>query len=509
MIAKIYSVVVSWLDGQLVEVEVDIHNGMPAFIIVGLPDTAIQESRERVRSAIKNSDLPFPRTKITVNLAPADIKKTGPSFDLPIALWILLEECNISQDILNETLVVGELALDGIVRSVQAVLPTVIFAKEKWYKRVIVPEENAIEAALIPGVDIIPAKNIAEIVQMLSGNVPMVIQPTSSIDDIVRRIPHELVDFNQIVGQQYAKRALLIAAAGGHNILMEWPPWSGKTMLSKALGTILPPMVYEEIVEVSKIYSVAGKLSKEHPLITERPFRRIHHTASAISIIGGGRDSKPGEISLAHKWVLFLDEMLEFPQTVLETLRQPLEDGVISINRVQSSCIYPARFMLVGAMNPCPCGFMGDTVKKCTCQPFQIERYRSRLSGPLLDRMDIFIHVPRVNVDEIANKSATTTTSEEFRQQVIFAREKQLLRLRETGKTSNAEMTNKDIDAFCVLDAASGELLQKAVQKLDLSTRAYYRTLKLARTIADIAGLDDIGAEHITEALGYREKTQK
>lgn len=508
MIAKIYSVVVSGLDGQLVEVEVDIHNGMPAFIIVWLPDTAIQESRERVRSAIKNSDLPFPRTKITVNLAPADIKKTGPSFDLPIALGILLEECKIEQALLNETLVVGELALDGAVRAVQAVLPTVIFAKEKWYKRVIVPEENAIEAALIPGVDIVPAKNIAEIVRMLSGSLPITLQPPSSIADIESHNPHELVDFSQIVWQQYAKRALLIAAAGGHNILMEWPPWSGKTMLSKALGTILPPMVYEEIVEVSKIYSVAGKLTKEHPLITERPFRRLHHTASAISIIWGGRDSKPGEISLAHKWVLFLDEMLEFPQTVLETLRQPLEDGVISVNRVQSSCIYPARFMLVGAMNPCPCGFMGDPVKKCTCQPFQIDRYRSRLSWPLLDRMDIFIHVPRVNVDEIATKSAPVTTSLEYREQVIHAREKQLLRLREAGKTSNAEMSNKDIDTFCALWPAENELLQKAVQRLDLSTRAYYRTLKLARTIADLADSDMIKSEHITEALGYREKTK-
>lgn len=508
MIAKVYSVVVSGLDGQLVEVEVDIHNGMPAFIIVGLPDTAIQESRERVRSAIKNSDLPFPRTKITVNLAPADIKKTGPSFDLPIALGILLEECKIDQKILDETLVVGELALDGLVRPVQAVLPTVIFAKEKWYKRVIVPEENAIEAALIPGVDIVPAKNIAEIVRMLSGSLPIAIQPASSIADIESHSPHELVDFAQIVGQQYAKRALLIAAAGGHNILMEWPPWSGKTMLSKALWTILPPMVYEEIVEVSKIYSVAGKLSKEHPLITERPFRRIHHTASAISIIGGGRDSKPGEISLAHKWVLFLDEMLEFPQTVLETLRQPLEDGIISVNRVQSSCIYPARFMLVGAMNPCPCGFMGDPVKKCTCQPFQIDRYRSRLSWPLLDRVDIFIHVPRVNVDEIAAKWMPAPTSAEYREQVIRAREKQLSRLREAGKTSNAEMSNKDIDLFCVLGPQENELLQKAVQRLELSTRAYYRTLKLARTIADLAGSDTIQSEHITEALGYREKTK-
>lgn len=508
MIAKVYSVVVSGLDGQLVEVEVDIHNGMPAFIIVGLPDTAIQESRERVRSAIKNSDLPFPRTKITVNLAPADIKKTGPSFDLPIALGILQEECKIDQGILDETLVVGELALDGAVRAVQAVLPTVIFAKEKWYKRIIVPEENAIEAALIPWVEIVPAKNISEIVRMLSGSLPIAIQPASSIADIASHNPHELVDFSQIVWQQYAKRALLIAAAGGHNILMEWPPWSGKTMLSKALWTILPPMVYEEIVEVSKIYSVAGKLSKEHPLITERPFRRIHHTASAISIIGWGRDSKPGEISLSHKWVLFLDEMLEFPQTVLETLRQPLEDGVISVNRVQSSCIYPARFMLVGAMNPCPCGFMGDPVKKCTCQPFQIERYRSRLSWPLLDRMDIFIHVPRVNVDEIAAKWSPATTSAEFREQVIRARERQLIRLRESWKTANAEMSNKDIDTFCALWDTENELLQKAVQRLELSTRAYYRTLKLARTIADLADSDMIKSEHITEALGYREKTK-
>ncbi len=508
MIAKIYSVVVSGLDGQLVEVEVDIHNGMPAFIIVGLPDAAIQESRERVRSAIKNSDLPFPRTKITVNLAPADIRKTGPSFDLPIALGIVAEEMSISQELLSETLVVGELALDGAVRPVPAILPTVIFAREKWYKRVIVPEENAIEAALIPDIDIIPAKNISDLIKVLSGEMPMIAQPASSIADIVNHSTEHVIDFSQIVGQWMAKRALLIAAAGGHNIIMEWPPWSGKTMLSKALGGILPPMNYEEIVEVSKIYSVAGKLSREKPLVTVRPFRCIHHTASAISIIGWGRDSKPGEISLAHKWVLFLDELLEFPQTVLETLRQPLEDGIISINRVQSSCVYPARFMLVGAMNPCPCGFMGDATKKCTCQPFAIERYRSRLSGPLLDRMDIFIHVPRVNVDEIAQKSVPSTSSSELREQVIKARNIQLQRLTSTWKTSNAEMGNKEIEQFCILESSVAEILQKAVQRLDLSTRAYYRTLKLARTIADLEGVENISQAHITEALSYRERSK-
>jgi magnesium chelatase family protein len=508
MIAKIYSVVVSGLDWQLVEVEVDIHNGMPAFIIVGLPDAAIQESRERVRSAIKNSDLPFPRTKITVNLAPADIRKTGPSFDLPIALGIVAEEMSISQELLNETLVVWELALDGAVRPVPAILPTVIFAREKWYKRVIVPEENAIEAALIPDIAIIPAKNISELVKILTGESPMKPQPASSIADIVSHSTEHLIDFSQIVGQWMAKRALLIAAAGGHNIIMEWPPWSGKTMLSKALGGILPPMNYEEIVEVSKIYSVAGKLSREKPLVTARPFRCIHHTASAISIIGWGRDSKPGEISLAHKWVLFLDELLEFPQSVLETLRQPLEDGIISINRVQSSCVYPARFMLVGAMNPCPCGYMWDATKKCTCQPFAIERYRSRLSGPLLDRMDIFIHVPRVNVDEIAQKSTPSASSADLREQVIRARNMQLQRLASTGKTSNAEMGNKEIEQFCILEPSVAEILQRAVQRLDLSTRAYYRTLKLARTIADIEGVENISQAHITEALSYRERSK-
>ena len=508
MIAKIYSVVVSGLDWQLVEVEVDIHNGMPAFIIVGLPDAAIQESRERVRSAIKNSDLPFPRTKITVNLAPADIRKSGPSFDLPIALGIVAEECKIPQELLNETLVVGELALDGAVRSVAAILPTVIFAREHGYKRVIVPEENAIEAALIPDIEIVPAKNINDLVKALAGERPMPVQPASSIADIVSHTPEENIDFSQIIGQLFAKRALLIAAAGGHNIIMEWPPWSGKTMLSKALRGILPPMGYEEIVEVSKIYSVAGKLSREHPLVTQRPFRCIHHTASAISIIGGGRDSRPGEISLAHKWVLFLDELLEFPQVVLETLRQPLEDAIISINRVQSSCIYPARFMLVGAMNPCPCGFMGDAVKPCTCPPFAIERYRARLSWPLLDRMDIFIHVPRVNVDDIAQKTATGQTSLELRALVIAARDMQLKRLATTGKTSNAEMGNKEVEQYCQLDTVASEILQKAVQRLDLSTRAYYRTLKLARTIADLEWVENINSTHITEALGYRERSK-
>lgn len=506
MIAKIYSVAVSWLDGQLVEVEVDIHNGMPAFIIVGLPDTAIQESRERVRSAIKNSQLPFPRTKITVNLAPADIKKSWPSFDLAIALWVIFEECAFDQKILDESLVVGELALDGTVRWVWSILPAVIFAKEKGYKRVIVPEENATEAALIPDLDIIPAKNIGDLVKMLTQQIPFVVQPQSSISDVSKNLQKSITDFSQVVGQKYAKRALLIAAAGGHNILMEWPPWSGKTMLSKALASILPPMTYSEIVEVSKIYSVAGKLSREFPLVTLRPFRRVHHTASAISIIGWWRDSRPWEISLAHKWVLFLDEMLEFPQAVLETLRQPLEDGLISINRIQNSFIYPARFMLVWAMNPCPCGFMGDPTKKCTCLPYQIDKYRSKLSWPLLDRIDIFIHVPRVNVEDISGRGDVTQTSQELSEIVQKAREIQIRRWKDTQRFSSAEMTNQDIDTYCVLWDEANELLQKATQRLDLSTRAYYRTLKLARTIADIEWVENILPIHISEALGYREK---
>ncbi len=506
MVAKVYSVVVSGLDGQLLEIEVDIHNGLPAFIIVWLPDTAIQESRERVRSAIKNSQFPFPRTKITINLAPADVPKSGPNFDLPIALGILGESCWFDREILAETLIIGELALDGIVRPVQGVLPTVMFARARWYKRVIVPEENAIEAALIPDVEIVPVKTLADAVEMMAKKKPFIIQKASLISDIVSHNHHRGTDFREIVWQELAKRALLIAAAGWHNVLMEWPPWSGKTMLSKALWGILPPMAYEEIVEVSKIYSVAWKLTQGQPLIIDRPFRHIHHTASAISIVWWWRDSRPGEISLAHRGVLFLDEMLEFPQSVLETLRQPLEDGYVSINRVQSSCVYPARFMLVGAMNPCPCGFLWDPVKRCICQPFQIERYRSRISWPLLDRIDIFIQVPRVHIDEIASRPSPSRSSDELRENVIRARKHQLDRLQEYGKISNADMDNTEIEKFCALSSEVGHILERAVQKMDLSTRWYYRTLKLARTIADLEDANEIQSGHIIEALSYREK---
>lgn len=502
-----FSVALSGISGYPVVVEVDVMTGMGQFTIVWLGDTAIQESRERVRSAIKNSGFSFPGwARITVNLAPADLRKKWPLYDLPIALGIIGKENVYQPEMLNHTMILGELALDGGLRGIVWGLPAAILAREQWKKYLMVPYENAKECALIPDIHIIPIKHLREAVNILTGASPIPEHiPTypPKTDQI-----HVWVDFANIHGQEHAKRALTIAAAWWHNILMQWPPWSGKTMLAKALRGILPWLEIEEQIEISQIYSVAGLLSSDMPFITERPFRTIHHTASEASVIGWWRDAKPGEISLAHKGILFLDEFLEFSKNLLETLRQPLEDGYITVNRVNHSARYPSRFSLVGAMNPCPCGFLWDPDKACTCAPHAIERYRSRLSGPILDRIDMFLTVPRIKVWEIDNSSThSTNKSIDVRQIVSQARIKQNERFHGMSIFSNAEMSNKDISTYGMIDPKAKELAITSVERLNLSTRAYYRILRLARTIADIEWSDFVHPPHILEALSYRGNT--
>lgn len=505
MFLKINSVSINWLDGAKIEVEVDVSNWMTMFTIVGLWDTAIQESRDRIRTAIKNSEYNFPWTRITVNLAPATIKKKWGFFDLPIAIWILANSFDYNYEILNKSLFIWELALDGKLRWVSSILPSVIFARENWYEYIFVPEENEKEASLIPWVKVVAIKNLRQVIEYLTGEAE--IKVTESIDIWAYITDHqkeERFDFKHIVWQEQTKRALLIAACWWHNILMEWPPWSGKTMLAQAYSTILPRLSIEEVIEISKIYSVSWLLSDKKPLIFERPFRKIHHTASTISIVWWGRDSRPGEISLAHKWVLFLDEFLEFDPKLIETLRQPLEDWEITINRISSTYCYPAKFSLIGALNPCPCWYLWDKEKVCSCGEARIQKYRSKLSWPILDRMDIFINVPRIKIEDFDKKKEWNQTSDDLRKIVEEVIEIQKKRFVGTPKTYNSEMSNKDIDKYCHLEEKEDKFLKNAVEKFNLSTRAYFRILKLARTIADIEKSENIKLNHLAEALSYR-----
>lgn len=509
MVAKVLTSTVIGLEAYKIEVEVDILNSLPAVSIVGLPDTAISEAKERVKSAIKNSGYLFPNKKIVVNLAPADIRKEGTNYDLPIAMGILAQDGVVEHAKFKEYVFVGELSLDGTLRPINGILPIVSGLRDIGIKKIIIPQENAIEAALIPEIEIYPAKNLNEVVNHFIDDEQIaqkICQFKINIDEYFQKATETEFqhDFKDVKGQQQAKLAMEIAAAGGHNLLMSGSPGAGKTLLSKCFMSILPPLEIEEAIELTKIYSISGLLQKENPLITTRPFRPVHHSASAIGIVGGGSNPKPGEISLAHRGVLFLDEIVEFPRAVLEVLRQPLEDGEVTISRAHTSIKYPADFMLLAAMNPCPCGFLGDKQKQCKCSQFQIDRYKSKLSGPMLDRIDLQITVPRLTSDELLNLQPSTETSKDIKARVIKARKIQKERYKNDGILTNSQLSSKLIKKYCILDEKSQELLRLAVTKFELSGRAYDRVLKLSRTIADLNESENIQASHIAQALQYR-----
>ncbi|MBU1131999.1 YifB family Mg chelatase-like AAA ATPase [Patescibacteria group bacterium] len=503
MFVKINSCANVGLDCALVNVEADIsERQQSAFIIVGLPDIAIQEARERVRFAIVNSGFDFPRGKVAVNLAPADLKKEGPSYDLPIAICILRATNQITAD-LSDSIFIGELALNGEVRPINGVLPIAIFAKEKGIKNLFIPSENAAEAALISDINIFPVVSFNHMILHLQGIQKITPEP-HNILSLSQPQTFE-TDMAHVQGQEHAKRALEIAAAGGHNILFYGPPGSGKTLMARTMPTILPPMETEEMLEITKIYSIANLLTKENPVIMQRPFRSPHHTSSGAALVGGGKIPRPGEISLAHRGVLFLDEFPEFPRAVIENLRQPLEDGIISISRAQGTLTFPARFTLIASQNPCPCGYYNDPEKNCVCSAGQILKYQKKISGPIIDRIDLHVDVPRINFEKM-QENRDNESSAQIRQRVIAARKIQCERFSDSNIIYNGEMSPIQIKRFCELDATSIELLKSAVNRLHLSARSFHRILKLARTIADLSGNENINSNNIAEALQYRPK---
>ena len=502
MLAKVRTCAVVGLDGYIVEVEVDISPGLPSFTVVGLPDTAVQEARERVRAAIRNSGCDFPMRRITVNLAPADMRKAGPSYDLPIAVGILVSSGQLAESP-ESVMFLGELSLDGSLRHTSGILPMVSIARDQSFTTVFVPSVDAKEASLVEGVDVMPAGSLGELAAHLRGKSEISSLPFDDTETADAEDAPTGPDLSHIKGQDHAKRALEVAAAGGHNLVMTGPPGSGKTLLARAMPSIMPRMTAQEALDVTKIYSVGGLLPSDKPLIAQRPFRSPHYTISNAGLVGGGRLPRPGEITLSHRGVLFLDELPEFGHAALEALRQPMEDKVVTISRAGGTVTFPANFSLVGAMNPCPCGYSNHPTRECVCSPSLVARYQKRISGPLLDRIDIFIEVPPVEYEKLVGEDSEETSSQ-VRQRVEAARGMQRRRFRDTPFVCNAEMGPSEVWDFCEMEEGARGLLQAAMKQLDLSARAFHRILKLSLTIGNLAGSEIIEATHLAEALQYR-----